>query len=199
MRTIVAAFALAACYQPPDLPIATDLEIIPSNACAIDREAYVACVLDGDTIELESCGGDAESVRMLGVDAPEIEHPPDPADCYGDASHLALTDLLQGQRVTLTFDAECQDVYLRTLAYVWLKGSGLDRLAGDPDLDTYLRTIPGEDEPALLVNEWVISRGWAEVFPEEAFGRILYQDELELAEADAVQRARGTWGVCGDP
>lgn len=200
MKIALPLLALAGClYDPPPLPIEDDLQIIPNNACALERDAYVACVLDGDTFDVEQCGEEVgERIRMLGVDAPEIEHPPEPADCYGDTSHDALIDLIEGERVLLTFDEECEGVFGRTLAYVWLVDAEYERIAGLPDVDEYTRSLPGETEPALMLNEWVISRGYAEVFPEEAFGALLYQDQLELAESDARSSGRGLWGACGD-
>ena len=199
MRFLLPLLALVGCYTPPDLPIEESPEIIPNNACALDRLEFVACVLDGDTFDVGLCGEEAgDRVRMLGVDAPEIEHPPDPADCYGDTAHAELIDLLEGERVLLSFDAECQGIFGRTLAYAWLVDAAYEKVENLPDVDRYTRSLPGETEPALLLNEWVISRGYAEVFPEEAFGSLLYQDQLELAQSDAQVAQRGLWGVCGD-
>ncbi len=190
---------LVGCYAPPDLPIETDPQIVPNNACAVDREEQVACVHDGDTFDVGACGEEVgERVRMLGVDAPEVEHPPDPADCYGDEAHGVLEDLIGGQRVVLSFDEECTGVFDRTLAYVWIRGTAYDRISNLPDVERYTRSLPGEQEPALLLNEWLIAQGAAPVFPEEQFGRLLYQDALERAEADAQATDRGLWGVCGD-
>lgn len=195
-RWLPVLFACA-CYASPDLPVETDLQLVPANKCEQDRSAFVTCVLDGDTFDVDGCGEDVgERIRMLGVDAPEVEHPPEPADCYGDNAHAELIELLEGQRVTLTFDAECTGVFGRTLAYVWLTGSSYDRIAALPEVEDYVRNIPGDPDPALLLNEWMIAQGYAEVFPEEAFGRITFQDELERAEADAKSASRGLWGSC---
>lgn len=188
---------LAGCYSPPDLPIETDLQIIPNNACAIEREELVACVLDGDTFDVRACGEDSgERFRMLGVDAPEIEHPPEPADCYGDQSFAALRELVEGERVVLSFDENCTGVFGRTLAYVWLVGAPLERIQDDPEVEPYVRTLPGDPEPALMLNEYLIAMGAAELFPEEQFGSLIYQDDLEEAQAEAQLFGRGLWGEC---
>lgn len=197
-RLLPIPLLLAGClYQPPDLPIETDLQIIPNNACDIQQEAFVACVHDGDTFDVGACGEDqGERIRLLGVDAPEIEHLPDPADCYGDEAYALLEGLVLSERVVLSFDEECTGVFGRTLAYAWLVGAPLEQIRDDPDVEPYLRTLPGEFEVALLLNEWLIAMGAAELFPEEQFGTLIYQDALEQAEADAQLFGRGLWGTC---
>jgi micrococcal nuclease len=190
---------LVGCYQAPDLPIVENVPVVASNACAADRNEPVACVLDGDTFDVSACG-DAfgERVRMLGVDAPEIAHAPDPADCYGDEAHTEVERVVGGDRVVLSFDVECQDIYGRTLAYVWLVGSAYDRLSSEPDFEDYVRELPGAGDPAILLNEWLVSQGFAQVFPEEQFGRLAYQDDLDQAESAARAGGRGLWGQCQD-
>ncbi len=95
------------------------------------RVVLVSRVIDGDTVVLSADPGamspdgrplNGETVRMLGVDAPEIEHPPNPApaDCWGDESHTAGRNLMQGLRVRLEFDATLRDMFDRLLAYVIL-------------------------------------------------------------------------------
>ncbi|MBI4818257.1 MAG: thermonuclease family protein [Deltaproteobacteria bacterium] len=98
----------------------------------------VKYVFDGDTIKL-SAGPDApltpdgkplegENVRLLGVDAPEIEHPPTPAECWGPESSAAARDLLLGRQVRLEYDPaqELRDgtESHRLLAYVILVDGG---------------------------------------------------------------------------
>ena len=187
-----------ACYEAPELPITSSVPVIAANQCANDRSEEVICVLDGDTFDVDACGDNGERVRLLGVDAPEIAHAPDPADCYGDAAHEELERLVAGDRVLLSFDEECQGIYGRTLAYAWLVGSAYDRLSGHPDFLEYTREVPGDGSTGILLNEWLIAQGYAQVFPEEQFGRILWQDDLELAEDRARTLGRGLWGACGD-
>jgi micrococcal nuclease len=126
----------------------------------------VACVLDGDTIVMTDCDT-GEHIRMLGVDAPEIEHPDQVEECYGPESASYLETLLTGQYVTLRFDAECTDKYERTLAYVYLP----------PD--------SGSDKE-ILVNELVIRQGYAEFYEE--FGDILLGYLLERAQEGQGKR-----------
>lgn len=128
-------------------------------------EAEVARVIDGDTIEL--AGG--ERVRYLMVDAPEVGT--GAAECYGSNAATFNADLVLGKRVELRHDAECDDAFGRTLAYV---------------------RVNGQDVNALL-----IERGYACLLhvPPNGDGRARELAALE----DAARRARrGLWGAC-DP
>ncbi|UUW88596.1 thermonuclease family protein [Pimelobacter simplex] len=55
-------------------------------------QVRVTAVLDGDTIRVETTGGrQLGRIRRLGIDAPEVAHPPEPAECYADQA----TDMLE--------------------------------------------------------------------------------------------------------
>lgn len=173
------------CVQRPDIlpPRPDAIPIVPEGTCAADRGASVACTLDGDTFDISACGeGLGERIRMLGINAPEIAHE-DPAQCFGEAAEDALRDKIDGEQIWLTFDFDCADHYGRTLAYVWL-------LADDaPDEDPF--------QNALLVNEWMLSEGYARLAPEDWSSQPLaFQDRLSEAEADARDELRGLWDTC---
>ena len=70
--------------------------------------AQVVRVVDGDTVKL----ADGRKVRLIGINCPERDRP-----LYGEATR-ALKDLVEGQQVTLEFDAEARDKYKRVLAYL---------------------------------------------------------------------------------
>lgn len=82
-----------------------------------DRWVTVQRVIDGDTFVTRK----GERVRLLGINAPEIQHDASPAEPYGDAAHQALRGLISGQQVRLSFDQEKKDKYGRTLAHVYLR------------------------------------------------------------------------------
>jgi micrococcal nuclease len=87
------------------------------------RNAVVARVIDGDTIEL--VGG--QRVRLVQIDTPE-KH----VECYGDQASALTTRLLPaGTRVRVEQDSKLDQVdrYNRELAYVW---------KGDEDLNVTL-------------------------------------------------------------
>jgi len=207
---IVAATLLAGCYTPPNFPLIDEIPIEgPAESCAPPRQDTVACVLDGDTFDVGACGETlGERIRMLGVDAPEIAHDPEPADCHGDAAHTALAELLGTRQVTLTFDNECEGIYGRTLAYVWLEGDELDDVRDEPGVEDLIDRSGGESsdtgittedvEERLLVNEWIISEGHATRFEEDfGAGPLRYEGTLKSAEGAAEANGRGLWSECG--
>ena len=193
---LLAVLALVACYTPPELPIIDDVPLVPSNSCRPDTTVFVTEVLDGDTFRDALSLDDDPSYRLLGVDAPEIAHDPEPADCYGAEAQQELTDLILGRRITLSFDHECEGKFGRTLVYAWLVDEEYADIASNPGISDYERTVPGYDTPGLLVNEWLVGQGYAQVFPEELFGEILYQNELERAESEAMAAGLGLWSLC---
>lgn len=71
-------------------------------------------VIDGDTIVL----GNAGKVRLLGINTPEVAHRDRQGEAYGDEARARLKQLLEGKRVTLTFDQQRRDRFDRLLAYV---------------------------------------------------------------------------------
>ena len=98
---VLAALLLAGCSS----------EALTSRTAIDDRQATVARVVDGDTIELE--GGDR--VRLLQVDAPDV------GECYHDQASAALRRRLPaGTAVTLQADPalDATDRYGRWLRYV---------------------------------------------------------------------------------
>lgn len=91
-------------------------------------QARVVAVVDGDTLRVEDLDGrDLGRVRLLGIDAPEVAHPPAPADCYADAATDRLQQLAPlGSIVDLATDSAQanRDRYGRILRYV--DHAGLD-------------------------------------------------------------------------
>lgn len=88
------------------------------------QEARVAEVVDGDTVIL----GSGQKVRLLGIDAPELEREGRPADFLAHKARRVLTDLAQGKRVRLKYDQLRYDRYGRILAFLFLPdGTNLSR------------------------------------------------------------------------
>ena len=77
--------------------------------------AQVVEVIDGDTFKVE-IDNQLESVRLVGVDAPELTR----NECYAQQSRDVLFQLVDSQTVYLTVDSEQsdRDAYGRLLAYV---------------------------------------------------------------------------------
>ncbi|HET6582656.1 MAG TPA: thermonuclease family protein [Nannocystaceae bacterium] len=93
----------------------------PADRCG-PREAVVAEVIDGDTIELDS----GERVRYLLVDTPESTNGKN--DCYGHEASDFNRDLVLGRTIALEYDEVCTDAYDRLLAYVELDGRDINAL-----------------------------------------------------------------------
>ena len=86
-------------------------------AAGAPSTARVVEVVDGDTIKIQAPGGRVETVRLIGIDAPELR----------TESTVYARKQLQGQTVRLTYDRTPRDRYGRILAYVW-KGQELFNL-----------------------------------------------------------------------
>lgn len=109
----------------------------------VPTSIQVQAVFDGDTVRVAAASSQrtpddkpmsGETIRFLGIDAPEIAHAPAPADCWGDQSHARARDLLLGRTITLEYDIDSscpmpvpasrvedchlRDAFGRLLAYV---------------------------------------------------------------------------------
>src|SRR5262245_45969122 len=60
----------------------------------------VVSVADGDTFHVDLPGGE-ETVRVIGIDTPEIAHEERPAACYGPEAAAWVRERLDGRRVRL--------------------------------------------------------------------------------------------------
>lgn len=194
------ALAAVGCwYQPPDgIVRADEVPLAPND---LGGAAFVACVDDGDTVDLFRCDDEGTPVRLLGINAPEIAHAPDPAECWGPEASDFLAQILLGREVVVTYDGgPQQDLYGRTLAYLWAIDDTLESMSTLPGVNEVLEfdSELAESGKALLINEYLASQGWARVYDAEAFGERKYQARLEAAQADAQSGGRGLWGQCAD-
>ena len=121
----------------------------------------VTRVLDGDTIALDN----GETVRLIGVDAPEIHHPEIPVQRFGEEAAEFLKQFAEGFECTLEYEPNnIRDQYGRLLAYVFV-GSH-------------------------LVNAEIISQGYAYTYTRFPFRR---QAEFIALEREARQHQYGLW------
>jgi micrococcal nuclease len=125
--------------------------------------ARVTKVTDGDTIRL----GDLGSVRLIGIDTPEVYGG---VECFGrEASTFARRLLPLGTRVRYRVGVEERDRYGRLLAYVWL-----------PD--------------GRMFNRVMVEQGYAQ--PLTIPPNVQFADVFRAA-ARAARRARlGLWRSC---
>jgi micrococcal nuclease len=122
----------------------------------------VVQVVDGDTLIL--AGG--LKVRVLGIDAPELERDGRPADFLAHQAKTALADLTLNKTVALEYDRLRYDHYGRLLAYLFL-----------PD--------------HTLVNAELVRRGLARVYVIAP--NLRYQKDLLTAQQEAIAAQRGIW------
>ncbi len=191
-----------ACTVPDPDTLAAHAPILSSDGtvldtCAPARRARLACAIDGDTVDLEACGT-GERVRVLGINAPEIAHDGNPAECGSDAAAVALASL-EGLTVTLSFDQVCVDTYGRTLAWAWLEPDDVDdRLGPDLRLDAQAVLDDPPDAPVLLSAAFVVS-GLARRYDPDWALPTRYDGPLAQAERQARTAQSGVWGSCDSP
>jgi micrococcal nuclease len=143
----VGAFWLTACGgQPADPPAV----------------ALVVHVTDGDTLEL--AGG--ARVRLLGIDAPELERDGQPADFLAHKAKAVLTDLVLNRQVRLEYDRLRYDHYGRLLAYLFL-----------PD--------------HTLLNAELVRQGLARFYVIAP--NLGHREALLKAQQEAIEARRGIW------
>ena len=119
---------------------------------------------DGDTIHL----GDLGSVRLIGIDTPEVYGE---AECFGqEASAFAKRLLPLGTRVRYRVGVEERDRYGRLLAYVWL-----------PD--------------GRMLNRVMIDKGYAQ--PLTIPPNVEFADVFRAGARAARQAGLGLWHACG--
>lgn len=134
--------------------------------------ATVHDVVDGDTIKVSIPAPRPiqlkaqETIRLLGIDAPETKTSPRPAGYYGEEAKRYVTGLLFKKPVWLAFDWDLRDKYGRLLAYIYL-------------------------QDGTCVNLHLVEQGYAAAYVHFPFQ---FMDEFTSAQAAAKQKRRGLWG-----
>ena len=149
----------------------------------VDR-ATVTRVVDGDTVVVRLADGSEETIRLLGVDTPEVEaeNTPDEyegvpesaagREClrsYGDRASEFVHTALQGREVRIGYDPneERRGYYGRLLAYIYVDGDQF--------------------------NARLVADGWARVYDSDITERDRYLGLERRAQTDR----RGLW-ACAD-
>jgi len=148
---------------------------IPLTSGTLSRiEGSVIRVIDGDTI-IVNINGKKETVRLIGLDTPEIVDPRKPVECFGKESSEEAKRILAEKSVQLKTDPSqaLRDTYHRLLAYVFL-------------------------EDGTNFNELMIKNGYGYEYTYDV--PYAYQKEFKQAEKYARENKRGLWsgGVCGN-
>ncbi|WP_373689827.1 lamin tail domain-containing protein [Halocatena marina] len=158
----------------------------PAETTSTSLTATVTDVADGDTVDIEYENGTTDTVRMLGVDTPEVYGENDPTEFEGvpdteagsqclheageSASAYTKDALQQGEQITLELDSQSdgRGDYGRLLAYVHDDGRNL--------------------------NYDLVQTGHARVY-DSTFSQ---SDRFYAAESDAQAAERGLWH-CRNP
>jgi micrococcal nuclease len=146
-------------------PTATPAVAAPTRTPGVGEWAWVSEVIDGDTIRVELEGGKVETVRYIGINTPETNHPTVGSEPFGPEANEANRALVEGRRVFLERDRSETDRYGRLLRYVWV---------GD-----------------LLVNAELVRQGYARSIrypPDTA-----HQTLLDQLQREAQRAGRGLW------
>jgi micrococcal nuclease len=134
---------------------------------AVPQSGTVVRVADGDTVTVRFSDGVERRVRLIGVDAPEMDDPREEVAWRAFLSRRFAFHHLYRRSVRLTFDFSPLDDYGRVLAFLWV-GEG------------------------VLFNELIIRRGFASAFLKYPF-RKDFQDRFRSAAAAARKENLGFW------
>lgn len=130
-------------------------------------------VIDGDTIEV-SLNNEKETVRLIGIDSPEVLDERKPVQCFGKEASKKAKETLNGRAVILEGDStqENRDKYGRLLRYVFL-------------------------ENGINFNRFMLSGGYALEYTYNS-NPYKYQLEFKEAEGKARENKKGLWAdnVC---
>lgn len=139
------------------------------------NEYSVISVNDGDTVVISN-GLKKITIRLIGVDTPEVVDPRKPVQCFGrEASENTKRILPSGTVISLELDSSQGEIdkYGRTLGYVILKDG-------------------------INLNKKIIEDGFGHEYTYQN-NKYKYQAEFKMAEKAAQEAARGLWNssTCG--
>jgi len=132
--------------------------------------AQVVSVVDGDTIKVR-IGDRTETIRYIGMNAPELHHPTRGEEPGGREATEANRKLVDGQTVRLELDVQERDRYGRLLAYVYL---------GD-----------------MMVNAEMVAQGYAQVMTIPP--NVKHQELFLKLQREARLLQIGLWRGTGPP
>ncbi len=143
----------------------TSNTVDPSSA--LDDGYVVTDVIDGDTVKIK-INDDIETVRLIGIDAPEFAHFDNKQECFAVESKEYLESLVTGKTIYLKNDdlQEDRDRYKRLLRYLLL-------------------------ENGTNINEIMIKDGYAYEYTYDKGYQ--YIDQFNEAELSASNNGLGLW------
>lgn len=103
-------------------PLQTERPDVYGVQADLEGEFIVSKIIDGDTIEVESDRGVTHRVRYIGIDTPEMEYETKTPECLAVEATKRNSELVLGEKVSLTRDVSNTDTYGRLLRYVTIDG-----------------------------------------------------------------------------
>ncbi len=140
-----------------------------SNPESKQQEKFkVIKVIDGDTINVE-INGQAETLRLIGIDSPETVDPRKPVQCFGIEASNKAKGVLSGKSVSLEADSTQgeRDKYGRLLRYIFL-------------------------EDGTNFNKMMIADGYAHEYTYQS-NPYKYQADFKQAQKEAEMAKKGLW------
>lgn len=151
------------------LPIISMQTISPTENKVLDKttDIKVTRVIDGDTFVLET----GQTVRLIGIDTPELHHPRKPVGCFAVEANNQLINLILNKSVRLEKDVSETDRYGRLLRFVYLSDN-------------------------TFVNDVLVRQGYAlaATFPPD----VKFSPQFIEAEREARDSNRGLWSACNN-
>jgi len=157
-------------------PITTDQKVVlgqqtavPSGIPTDAQKAQLKKIVDGDTIDVILNATKSSTVRLIGINTPEVVDPRRPVQCFGKEASQKAKDLMKkGDIVYLKGDVTQADVdkYNRLLRYVWLSDG-------------------------TFFNLKMIADGYAYEYTYDI--AYLYQNQFKQAQATAQKTKLGLW------
>jgi micrococcal nuclease len=134
------------------------------NPESIKEKGTVVAVYDGDTIKVRFDKGLERKVRLIGIDAPEVDDNQDEKKLQALLAKRFAFYYLYRKTVELTYESEREDRYGRLLAYVWTEDG--------------------------LFNEFILREGFARMFWAFSFA---LKGRFVQAQRTAQEQGRGFW------
>ena len=147
--------------------------------------ATVARAVDGDTVELKEAVDGYDTVRLIGVDTPEMEGEGGGLEPGAQEASQFTADFLEGEEVVLETGEEVEDDYGRLLAYVWLVPK-----TGQPELFNRTLVADGHAEPLTVEPNDAYAECFEAQAEEAGSGPEKAQQEDEESNAGLLGRLR---------
>jgi micrococcal nuclease len=136
-------------------------------------------VVDGDTLKA-SIEGHLITIRLLGINTPEVLDPRKPVECYGPEASAESKSLLTGKDIFIALNQNYDriDKYGRLLAYVRIVSQ------------------PVSSSSTVFLNEFLIKEGYAREYTFNEKNPYQYQGLFRADELEAKKAGKGLWGKC---